>query len=319
MFISSLDCNGLKIIGKLNKDKFVNNVLVTIPYTGGNGKSYLSKSIASIGVEGLSAALIQGTLANGEGVLEYKISGIPKSIGTASFVIIFGDQKCLINVVVEDVEDVDKIFVKPGQNIYDVEGNSYKTVTIGTQTWMAENLKVSKYNDGTDIPNLIDNVQWGSNISGAWCYYNNDTINNTKYGKLYNWYTVNTTTNGSKNVCPIGWHVPTNDEWDVLFNYIGDDGYTRCGGMMKEVDTVNWKSPNIGATNTTLFTGLPGGYREVYGFFKHFGDTGYWWSSSENITFKNYSMGHYLDYDSDAVNHIGMYMGSGFSIRCVKD
>ena len=97
--------------------------------------------------------------------------------------------------------------------IKDVDGNVYKTVTIGTQTWMAENLKVSKYSDGTPIPNITDNIQWSNLTTGAWSYYNNDASNNTKYGKLYNWYVVSPITNGNKNVCPSGWHVPTDAEW----------------------------------------------------------------------------------------------------------
>ena len=105
--------------------------------------------------------------------------------------------------------------------IKDVDGNVYKTVTIGTQTWMAENLKVSKYNDGTIIPNIADDVQWWKLTTGAWSYYKNDAANNAKCGKLYNWYAVSLTTNGNKNVCPAGWHVPTDAEWTILTDYLG--------------------------------------------------------------------------------------------------
>ena len=117
---------------------------------------------------------------------------------------------------------------KIGPKIKDIEGNLYKTVTIGTQQWMAENLKVSKYIDGTTIPNITDNTQWENNTTGAWSYYNNDAANNTKYGKLYNWYAVSKTTNDNKNVCPTGWYVPTDAEWTVLTDYLG--GTTVAGG-----------------------------------------------------------------------------------------
>ena len=152
---------------------------------------------------------------------------------------------------------------KPGANITDVEGNSYKTVTIGTQTWMAENIKVSKYSDGTTIPNITDNTQWQNDTSGAWSYYNNDAANNTKYGKLYNWYAVSKTSNGNKNVCPTGWHVPTDAEWTVLIDYLG--GETVAGSKMKEVGTTSWNIPNTDATNTSLFSALPGGSRGSFG------------------------------------------------------
>jgi uncharacterized protein (TIGR02145 family) len=163
--------------------------------------------------------------------------------------------------------------------ITDAEGNSYKTVYIGTQQWMAENLKVTKYSDGSTIPNITDDTQWQNNTTGAWAYYNNDAANNPKYGKLYNWYAVSKTTNGNKNVCPTGWHVPTDAEWTVLTDYLG--GASVAGGKMKEVGSTNWLYPNTEATNISLFTGLPGGYRGYGGSYNGIGYYGDWWSSSE--------------------------------------
>ena len=186
--ISGFDCDSVKIAGTLTKDKVASNVTATLTYTGGNGKTYLTKSYTSTGVSGLTATLVAGTLANGEGTLMYTISGTPTTAGTATFSIDFGGKTCSINI---HVEDIAQTIVKPGPNITDSEGNSYKTVTIGTQQWMAENLKASKYSDGTAIPNIPDNSQWQTNTTGAWCYYKNDTANNAKYGKLYNWSAVN--------------------------------------------------------------------------------------------------------------------------------
>ncbi len=179
-----------------------------------------------------------------------------------------------------------------GPNITDVEGNSYKTVYIGTQQWMAENLKVTKYNDGTAL-NIIGTTLLQDNTTGAWSYCNNDVANNAKYGKLYNWYAVSPTTNGNKNVCPTGWHVPTNAEWTVLTEYLG--GESVAGGKMKEVGTTNWNSPNVDATNTSLFTGLPGGNRES-GDYYGIGSGGCWWSSTEISTTRRFCVKFQINY-----------------------
>jgi uncharacterized protein (TIGR02145 family) len=203
-----------------------------------------------------------------------------------------------------------------GPNITDVEGNSYKTVYIGTQQWMAENLKVTKYNDGTAL-NIIGTTLLQDNTTGAWSYCNNDVANNAKYGKLYNWYAVSPTTNGNKNVCPTGWHVPTNAEWTVLTEYLG--GESVAGGKMKEVGTTNWNSPNVDATNTSLFTGLPGGNRES-GDYYGIGSGGCWWSSTEISTTRSSSAwSRTLDYSNGNASSYNFNKNNGLSVRCIKD
>ena len=198
-----------------------------------------------------------------------------------------------------------------GPVIKDINGNKYKTVYIGTQHWMAENLKVNKYNDGTSIPNITDKAKWYNNTTGAWCNYNNDASKNTKYGKLYNWYAVS----GRKNVCPTGWHVPSDAEWTVLTDYLG--GEIVAGGKMKEVGTTRWDSPNADATNTSLFTGLPGGRRNYIGNYDNIGYDGYWWSSSEYNT--GFAWGRYLTiYNGNAYSYNGNKK-SGLSVRCLRD
>jgi uncharacterized protein (TIGR02145 family) len=205
---------------------------------------------------------------------------------------------------------------KPGPNITDAEGNSYKTVTIGTQQWMAKNLKVSKYSDGTTIPNITDNNQWQNNTTGAWAYYNNDAANNAKYGKLYNWYAVSKTTNGNKNVCPTGWHVPTDAEWTVLTDYLW--GNSVAGGKMKEIGTNNWDSPNTRATNTSLFTGLPGGTRNYdSGGYGSIGGAGYWWSSTGSNT--DGAWGRNLGSFYGGADRYSYDKRYGFSVRCLRD
>ena len=310
--ISSFNCAGVKITGTLTKDKMASNITATIAYIGGNGKTYLTKSHTSTGVLGLTATLLAGTLANGEGELVYTISGTPTSSGTANFAIALGGQTCAINVNVKDVTQTNGI---PGPNITDAESNSYKTVYIGTQQWMAENLKVTKYSDGTAIPNVTDNTEWENNTTGAWAYCKNDAANNAKYGKLYNWYAVSKTSNGNKNVCPTGWHVPTDAEWTVLTDYLG--GESVAGGKMKEAGTASWDSPNTDATNTSLFTGLPGGYRGGTGIYGNIGNFGGWWSSTEDNS--NSAWNRYLyNVNGNAYRNFDD-KNYGFSVRCLRD
>jgi len=158
-----------------------------------------------------------------------------------------------------------------GNNIVkDADGNIYHTVTIGTQVWMAEDLKTTRYNDGTPIPYVTDTVEWGSLHSGAYCWANNDESNKTVYGALYNWYTTNT-----GKLCPTGWHVSSNNDWETLINYCG--GWEIAGGKLKEAGTAHWDAPNVGATNEFGFTALPAGGRVCNGKFSILGrDLGYW-------------------------------------------
>ncbi len=188
---------------------------------------------------------------------------------------------------------------------------------------MAENLKTSKYSDGTVIPNIFDNTQWTNLTTGAWAYYNNNISHNSKYGKLYNWYAVSPTTNGNKNVCPTGWHAPTDAEWTVLMNNFGGQGF--AGGKMKEVGTTSWNSPNTDATNASLFTGLPGGERGSNGDYSGFSSTGYWWISTEydtshlgGDTFTNAWFRH-LKHNNGYAMRYYLNKKDGLSVRCLRD
>ena len=313
--ISSFECSSLYINGRLKKNEKATGVYVILYYNGGNGQNYESKTYASTGVIGLTATLKDGTLANGKGFFQIIISGTPFTSGTASFNIDFSGITCSYEMNVEEI-------AKAGPSLTDVDGNNYNTVYIGTQHWMAENLKTSKYSDGTIIPNVTAKDQWKilfTNSSGAWCNYNNNDSLGKIYGKLYNWYTVSPTTNNNKNVCPTGWHVPTRYEWDGLINYLG--GLTEAGSRMKEVGTINWNSPNTDATNTSLFSGLPGGLRSSdYSDFLLIGNAGRWWSSSEASMGSGRSWSYGLN--SSSGNVLGSESGTqtyGLSIRCIKD
>ncbi|OFX32082.1 MAG: hypothetical protein A2X08_17780 [Bacteroidetes bacterium GWA2_32_17] len=195
--------------------------------------------------------------------------------------------------------------------VTDIDGNVYNTITIGTQVWMAENLKTTKYRDGTTIPNVTDNTAWSNLTTGAYCDNSNLSSNSDTYGKLYNWYAVADV----HNICPTGWHMPTDAEWSVLTTYLG--GESVAGGKLKETGTTHWESPNTGATNETGFTALPGGYRYDNGSFYNVGNYGLWWSSTEsNISNAWFRDAYYL-YNN--VNRLNISKKDGFSVRCVKD
>jgi len=199
------------------------------------------------------------------------------------------------------------------QTVTDIDGNVYHTVTIGTQVWMVENLKTTKYRNGdligTTTPaslNIIDE----STPKYQWAYDSNE-INVATYGRLYTWYAVT----DSRKVCPVGWHEPSDADWTELTDYLGGEGV--AGGKLKETGTTHWDSPNTGATNETGFSALPGGYRTFYGSFDLIGLYGYWWSAAEYdaaLAWDRdiYSGNAYVDRDS-----YGKEIGG--SVRCVRD
>ncbi len=307
--ITSLNCSLATNNGTLTATTAASGVTSVISYSGGNSGPHNGQIVNSTGVTGLTATLSAGTFAIGNGSLTYVISGTPSTGGTAIFSLSIGGSICTLTRVVANPTS------GYGSNISDVGGNSYKTVFIGTQQWMGENLKTTKYSDGTLIPNITDNVLWQNNTTGAWAYYNNDAVNNTKYGKLYNWYAVSPTTNGNKNVCPSGWHVPTDAEWSVLTDYLG--GVSVAGGKMKEGGTTNWNSPNTSATNVSLFTGLPGGARFSDGSCHDIAGYVNWWSSTENTA--STALDRFLSYNGGGAYISNYSKKGGFSVRCLRD
>ena len=168
------------------------------------------------------------------------------------------------------------------------DGKTYKTVQIGKQIWMAENLS---YNPG----------------NGSWAYENKSS-NEAIYGRLYNWETA-------KTVCPSGWHLPSDSEWTQLTDYLG--GKDIAGGKLKETGKIHWLSPNTGATNETGFTALPGGFHLLDDTFDYIGFTGSWWSATESSTYNAWSLGifYYFSY----VYRIDLSKELGYSVRCVRD
>jgi len=191
--------------------------------------------------------------------------------------------------------------------VTDIDGNVYNTVTIGTQKWMKENLKTTKFNDGAIIP-LVTGDTWGTLSTPAYCYYNNDAAAYAPtYGALYNWFATN-----AGNLCPTGWDMPTDDDWTVLGNFLNGDSV--AGGKMKEAGLAHWISPNTGATNSSDFTALPGGYRDVNNAFSSNTSNGRFWSSSEINT--DIAWARTLFYDSYDLNKSVRDKNFGLSVRC---
>jgi uncharacterized protein (TIGR02145 family) len=195
--------------------------------------------------------------------------------------------------------------------VEDIDGNVYKTVQIGTQVWMAENLKVSRYRNGDSIPNIKEITQWRNLVTGAYCDYNNESANSVTYGRLYNWFTLT----DSRNIAPTGWHVPTITELKTLDDYLG--GSTIAGGKLKETGTIHWNSPNTGATDESGFSALPAGARFGNGLFSDIGNFIVLWASTEHST--TYGSAYRIDYNSN-VSILGYgTKQNGLSVRCLKD
>jgi len=195
--------------------------------------------------------------------------------------------------------------------VTDIDGNTYRTVKIGDQWWMAENLRVTHYRNGDAIPHITDGTEWSKLTTGAYCEYDNSSANVATYGRLYNWYAVS----DNRNIAPAGWHVPSDAEWQTLVDYLG--GEFVAGGKMKEIGTTHWDSPNQGATNVSGFTALPGGYRSSDGGFFTLGSTTYFWSSKELNS--NHAWFRELIYINAYIARSSASKHSGFSVRLVRD
>jgi|GEM_PF-382698 len=211
--------------------------------------------------------------------------------------------------------------------VTDVDGNVYNVVGIGGQCWMAENLKVEHYRDGSNIPTGLSNSAWAATTSGAIAVYDDVAANKDTYGLLYNWFT----TTDTRGLCPTGWHVPTDAEWTAMITVLDPSTCGSCtgfshsltaGGQMKTTGTLSagtglWQAPNTSATNSSGFSGLPGGYRSYAGPFNTQGFDGYWWSSSESSTSDAWGRGLYY-INGTAFRSIVNKL-DGFSVRCLRD
>jgi len=232
----------------------------------------------------------------------------------------------------ELVSNIDSITFKnkktEQETVTDIDGNVYHTVKIGTQTWMVENLKVTKYRNGNGgtIPNVTNDYSWAFLSTGAYCNYNNEESNGLKYGRMYNWYAIT----DSRKLAPTGWHVATDAEWTTTINYLIINGYNYDGTKddnraAKSIASTNEWEISIGSgaigndltkNNTSGFTGLPGGYRTDYpSAFDFMGLRSYWWSSDGTNPYSRH-----LEYNSSYIFRDDSYTQKyGFYVRCVKD
>ncbi len=196
--------------------------------------------------------------------------------------------------------------------VVDIEGNEYETVMIGSQIWMRENLRTSTFRNGDSIFHAPDNGTWSKLKTGGWCHLYNQNSQCDVYGKLYNFYAVE----DSRGLCPVGWRIPTENDFNILTQYLG--GEQIAGGKLKVVGTTCWQTPNLGATNESGFSALPGGQRSIIGKFGNLGNSGSWWTSSKNKANTAWSIYLFSFTGGNAVYKYFNEYNVGLSVRCIK-
>ena len=297
--VESLLTNSIEVLVKDQDGKSFQNATVNFAVNEG------SVSSAAVVTNADGNASVTWTLGTTEGIQTLTITAF-KSDGTTN---VNGSPITVNATATSAITEVT-----------DIDGNVYDVVTIGNQTWMAENLKATKYADETQINRIEDNTEWGNlsdnNTDKAYCFYDNDE--NNDYGALYTWAAATNgivyTTIDVQGVCPDGWHIPNEAEWQELYDYLGDE----AGGKLKEEGTSHWESPNTGATNSTGFTALAGGYRSDEGQFAEKGRLAMWWSSGEE-TPPNWSYVWYINHTETGFMNKGDKKSGGFSVRCIKN
>lgn len=301
----------------------VTDVLYTSAFSGGiinddGGASILSKGICWNTASGPTTDNKITVEGNGSGSFESIMIGL--SFGTTYYVrayatnsqgTVYGNELSFITHVAGVHFNQSLTY----GSLADGEGNNYKTIQIGGQVWMAENLKSTKFNDGTAIPLEKIDLQWTNLTTPAYCWFNNnDTVYAGIYGAYYNWFSVNT-----GKLCPTGWHIPSDIEWQTLVDFLG--GEHVAGSKLKEAGTNNWLSTNKGATNQSGFTALPAGLRgSIDGTFAGAGDYGGWWSTTE-VSSGPFGAAwiRWIHGDTSVVVRNEIYKKDGFAVRCIKD
>ncbi len=309
--VNTLDITNISITTATCKGEVVSEEEVTVT---SRGICWSTSENPTIGDSYSECGSGTGTFSVSIGGLTENTTYYVRAYATNSYGTAYGEQKTFTTN--------DFIYVT------DYDGNTYRAVQIGNQVWMAENLKVTHYPDGTAIPHITDDTQWenlgDNNTDDAYCYYNNNA-NGEKdiYGALYTWAAAmgdnavssNTNPSGVQGVCPDGWHLPSDAEWIELTDYLG--GEDVAGGKLKEAGITHWDSPNTGATNESEFSALPGGGRNSSGGFYDSGLNGDWWSASECAG--SYAWGRYLYSHYANIDRNGYNKSYGFSVRCVRD
>ena len=325
--VSSLNCENKKDKGTLTLGtEVVSGVTTRIPYTGGNGGYYPDLGVASNGVSGLSANLQPGFLAQGDDSLTINISGNPSSSGIASFELNLFGQSCTITRTVNAPDPLTNhtcgvpLVHNPSLTygtMTDQDGHTYKTIQIGTQEWMAENLRTTKYRGGQSIDSIYELLPWLENTTGAYTSANFITDKDCPKGKLYNWYAIT----NSNEICPVGWHVPTDDDWRTLLNFIdvnsgGGTLENVAANKMKTSSPIYWG--NTLGTNETGFSAIPGAYlgAEIEGFEGDDFSATFW--SASAFTEESGSKVLLTAGDTSAFI-VESNKKNGLSVRCVKD
>jgi uncharacterized protein (TIGR02145 family) len=299
----------------------VTNITATTAVCGGNiteegGAPVTARGVVWSNSENPTVTNNLGLTSNGSGVGGFvsNITGLTpeteyyvRAYATNSFGTAYGNQWTFTT-----------IFICGTTTVTDIDGNVYNTVLIGDQCWMKEDLRTTKYRDGSVIPNLTDNTEWQNTTSGTYVWYNNNVSFKNSYGALYNGITVSNTSPG---LCPIGWHVPATNDFDVLFSYLG--GTTMAGGKMKSTRTTpdphpRWESPNTGATNESGWTGYPGGSRNENGIFGGLGFIGEWWTTGMILPSGD-RISRQLGYNFSYIFNLTHDNNYGISVRCLKD
>jgi uncharacterized protein (TIGR02145 family) len=291
----------------------------TYTYTGkliSNGEPGSAMKINYIGYSDIQVKSPKLKSANDEIELQYNIGDQFKFTGSSG----------KYSTICTDVSTQSKTITFTFVPCTDADGNNYPVVQIGTQLWMAENLKTTKYRNGDTIPYITDNYEWSklrtsSFFTGACCDYDNMPVNGTIYGKLYNWCAVDDT----RNIAPIGWHVPTDEEWYKLKEYVHANPGTSGSETKALSSTVSWSAAtyrldpgcDLEKNNSTGFTALPGGFRESFGEFTEIGAFGRWWSSTERM--EDFAYQYNIGYDSWIIGSYGGEKNSGFSVRCLRN
>ncbi|MDZ7723863.1 MAG: fibrobacter succinogenes major paralogous domain-containing protein [candidate division KSB1 bacterium] len=232
------------------------------------------------------------------------------------------------NLVITDNMTLNVTVIRTVSSVTDIDGNEYRTVKIGDLWWMAENLRVTHYRNGKDIPQVTGTAEWGQTTSGAFCNYENDALYTEPYGRLYNWYAVT----HPDGLAPEGWRIPTDREWKDIEIYLGMNelqadmpGWrgTNEGGKLKATGTIEdgtglWFPPNTGATNESGFSAIPAGYRDQNGYFFYLGfSTAFFWTKTEAET--GSPLCRILEYNRADIMRTRYSKVHGLSVRCVSD
>lgn len=299
--IDSLVCKRIIHEGLLIRGLPAQGVVSKILYFGKTPGAYEEKVFQAINIGGMAARLEAGNFAADSGFLTLQISGTPSRAGLVAFSITAGGKTC-------------PLYRYTG--IEDPEGNRYPTIGIGSQTWMQSNLRVTRYRNGDPIP-LVSNIsEWSNSSSGAYGQQPAGMNEDSLYGKLYNWYAIN----DPRGLCPSGFHVPGDSDWQTLENLLG--GSPVAGGKLKSAGTLEagdgyWKNPNAGASNSSGFSALPGGYRDEYGEYKSLSTYGYWWTADapddQNGWFR------FMVYLNQQSNRTFGSRKNGMAVRCILD